>query len=51
MLAENQTSDNFKVLLTHLHESHELSVYQAIERLVQASEAIGLGAPAPTPNA
>jgi len=27
--------------LSHLHERHELSVYNAIERLVQAAEQVG----------
>ncbi len=33
-------------LLTRLHESHEVSVYDAIERLVQVGEAVGFGADA-----
>jgi hypothetical protein len=37
-----QTSDALEVLVTRLHESHQVSVYGAIERLVQAGEAVGL---------
>lgn len=42
MLAPSQAEDTFDVLITRLHESHALSVYAAIERLVQAGEAVGL---------
>ena len=38
----NPTVGPFDVLVTRLHESHQLSVYEAIERLVQAAEAVGL---------
>ncbi len=31
-------------ILTRLHESHDLSVYEGIERLVQAGEAVGFDA-------
>lgn len=31
--------------MTRLHESHDVSVYGAIERLMQAGEAVGLDAP------
>lgn len=31
----------FEGLFTRLGESHEVSVYEAIERLVQAAEAVG----------
>lgn len=37
-----QAVSNFDVFLTRLHECHELSAYEAIERLVQAGEAVGL---------
>jgi hypothetical protein len=37
-------SNTLDVLVTRLHESHEVSVYEAIERLVQAADAVGLGA-------
>lgn len=40
----HQTTSTFDVLLTRLHEFHEVSVYEAIERLVQAGEAVGLDA-------
>jgi len=41
-----QTVDSLSVFATRLHESHEVSVYGAIERLVQAGEAVGLDADA-----
>ena len=31
-----------QVFVDRLHECHELSVYEAIERLVRAGEAVGL---------
>ena len=34
----------FEILLTRLRESHDLPVYEAIERLVQAAEATGFDA-------
>jgi hypothetical protein len=37
-----QTVPNLDVFVTRLHESHELSVYEAIERLVQAGDSVGL---------
>lgn len=40
----HQTTTTLDVLLTRLHESHEVSVYEAIERLVQAGEAVGIDA-------
>jgi hypothetical protein len=39
--AGTQSANNFKALLTRLHESHEVSVYEAIERLIYAGEAAG----------
>jgi hypothetical protein len=42
--AVDQTTHTLDVLLTRLHESHELSVYDAIERLVLVGEAVGFGA-------
>jgi hypothetical protein len=39
-----QTVDSLSVFVTRLHESHQVSVYGAIERLVQAGEAVGLDA-------
>ena len=44
MPAGDQTIDSLEVFVTRLHESHEVSVYEAIERLVQAGEAVGLDA-------
>lgn len=44
MPAVDQTTNTLDVLLTRLHESHEVSVYEAIERLVQAGEAVGIDA-------
>ena len=35
---------NIEILLTRLHESREVSVYEAIERLVQAGESVGFDA-------
>ncbi len=46
MPAVDQTAHTLDVLLTRLHESHELSVYDAIERLVLVGEAVGFGADA-----
>ena len=42
MPAGTQSAAPLEVLLTRLHEVHDLSVYEAIERLVQASEEAGL---------
>jgi len=39
--AGTQSANTFKALLTRLHESHEVSVYEAIERLIYAGEAVG----------
>jgi hypothetical protein len=44
--AVDQTIRILDVLVTRLHESHELSVYDSIERLVLAGEAVGFGADA-----
>ena len=46
MLAGTQVGNPFETLLTRLHESHEVSVYEAIERLVQAGETVGYKADA-----
>ncbi len=46
MPAVDQTTRTLDVLLTRLHESHELSVYDSIERLVLVGEAVGFGADA-----
>jgi len=42
------TSDSeiYGVVLTRLRESHDLSAYESIERLVQTGEAVGLDAKA-----
>jgi hypothetical protein len=42
--AVHQTTNTLDVLMTRLHEIHEISVYDAIERLAQAGEAVGLDA-------
>jgi hypothetical protein len=39
--ARTQPVTTFEVFLTQLREAHELSVYEAIERLVQSAEAVG----------
>ena len=41
MPAGTQSANTFEVFLARLHESHEVSVYEAIERLVQAGETVG----------
>ena len=43
MPAGIQSTNTFEVFLTRLRESHEVSVYEAIERLTQAGEAVGFG--------
>ncbi len=42
MPAGEQTTNTIEVLVARLHESHEVSVYEAIERLVQAAGEVGL---------
>jgi hypothetical protein len=42
--AVQQSSNPVDLVLTRLHESHELSVYESIDRLVRAGEEIGLDA-------
>jgi hypothetical protein len=44
MLARQQPVNPLDFLLTRLHESHQLSVYAAVERLVEGGEAVGLSA-------
>jgi hypothetical protein len=39
---ETQKVRSFEVLFQRLHESHDLSVYEAIERLVKTAETVGL---------
>ena len=41
MPAGVKTTDALGVFVTRLHESHQVSVYGAIERLVLAGEAVG----------
>ena len=41
MPARTQSANTFEDVLTRLSESHEVSVYAAIERLVQAAETVG----------
>ena len=41
MPAGNQTTNSFEALVARLHESHESAVYEAIDRFVQAAEAVG----------
>ncbi|HEX4783999.1 MAG TPA: hypothetical protein VH350_06625 [Candidatus Sulfotelmatobacter sp.] len=42
MPAAVQPVPSLDVFVTRLHEAHEVSVYEAIERLVQAGGAVGL---------
>ena len=44
MSAVETSTQILEVLVTRLHESHEVSVYDAIERLVQVGESVGIGA-------
>lgn len=44
MLALQQPVNALDFLLTRLHESHQLPVYAAIERLIEGGEAVGLSA-------
>jgi hypothetical protein len=44
MLSPQQPVNSFDFLLTRLHESRQLSVYAAIERLMQGGEAVGFNA-------
>jgi hypothetical protein len=46
VLSGTQPSNTLEIFLTRLHESHELPVYEAIERLVQAGEAAGFSSDA-----
>jgi len=39
-----QSVKTFEDVLMHLSESHEVSVYEAIERLVQVGETVGFKA-------
>jgi len=40
--APAQTKNTLEVILTRLHEPHELSAYEAVDRLVHAGEAVGM---------
>jgi hypothetical protein len=42
--AAQPTTEVLDFLLTRLHEAHEVSVYDAIERLMQGGEAVGFNA-------
>ncbi len=44
MPAGTESADTIEILLTRLHECHEVAVYEAIERLVQGAKAVGLDA-------
>lgn len=46
MSAVDHTTLALDILVTRLHESHEVSAYDAIERLVSVAEAVGFGADA-----
>lgn len=39
-----QSANSLEGLLTRLGEAHQVSVYEAVERLVQAGEAVGYDA-------
>jgi len=41
---ETQPANTFEVFLTRLRETHDVSVYEAIERLTRAGEAVGIDA-------
>lgn len=41
MPVETQSANTFEAFLKRLRETHELSVYEAIERLTHAGEAVG----------
>jgi hypothetical protein len=44
MVSAGTPSTIFEVFLARLRESHEVSVYEAIERLMSAGEAVGYDA-------
>lgn len=46
MPARTYPVNTFELFLTRLHETREVSVYEAIERLLQVREAAGLDASA-----
>ena len=43
-LAGTQSANTFEAFLACLRESHDVSVYEAIERLTHAGEAVGFNA-------
>lgn len=42
MPSETHVVDTLQAFVDRLHECHELSVYESIERLVHAAEEVGL---------
>ncbi len=42
MPSRTESANTFELFVTCLRESHEVCVYEAIERLVQAGAAVGL---------
>jgi len=40
--SQTHAVDTLQAFVDRLHECHELSVYESIERLVHAAEAVGL---------
>jgi len=46
VLSGTQPSNTLEAFLARLHESHDLPVYEAIERLVQVGEAAGFSSDA-----
>ena len=44
MPAGNQSANTFEAFFARLHESHDVSVYGAIERFTHAGEAVGFDA-------
>ena len=42
MPPETYAADTLQAFVDRLHECHELSVYESIERLVRAAEEVGL---------
>jgi hypothetical protein len=40
--SETHAVDTLQAFVARLHECHELSVYEAIERLIHAGETVGL---------
>jgi len=42
--AGTESANTIEILVARLHECHEVAVYEAIERLVQAAKAVGFDA-------